>query len=337
MDEILLEKYGPVIENYDIKPQYLQEHGNVLKIYSGQQTFSLKKTTKARFSRALQSIETLHRKSYRKFVPFYRTVNGQLMVEHQNSVYYLMPWIPIEHHVGVSCQDVMTEAARLHLHTISYKKISENQFLSLYHQLKTEWEKRQHDFHTFLEACESKLYMSPYELFYCLHYHEILRLEGLAVERLDKWYLLMEEERDIREVLCHGYLSPDHLLKVTDRSYFINFERSFYGSPVYELTAFFRTALYENTSCAQEAIEWLQVYERHLRLLDKERELLKFHLLQANSVHCSIRAYVSNHHIDEIEHVKRLQRAIQQMRACDYFVNQMVHTEWTEEERPTFE
>lgn len=337
MDESLMKKYGPIIDNYEIKPQYLEEISSVLKIYSGQQTFSLKKTTKARFSKALQSIETLHQKSYRKFVPFYRTVNGQLMVEHENFVYYLMPWIPVEHYVGVSFQDVMTEAARLHLHTIKYKKVSENQFLSMYHQVKTEWEKRQHDFRTFLEVCESKLYMSPYELFYCLHYHEISRLEGLAIEQLDKWYSLMEAERDIREALCHGYLSPDHLLKATDRSYFINFERSFFGSPVYDLAAFFLAAFYENLNYTQEAIGWLQEYEQQLRFFDKERVFLKFHLLQANSVHRSIRAYVSNHQIEEIEHVKRLQRAIQQMRACDNFINQMIHIESTEAERPTFE
>ena len=228
----------PILKNYQVQPYFVEDHGNVKKIYSDKGTFALKKIVPTTGTDFIRHVHLLYQKGFNRIVPIYPTMDGRYAVLHEKALYYLMPWMSneVKEDRQHKHQQLFRELARLH--TLSAKDITVNKEERTEHYEKTIQllDKNQEFLDGFIDQCEKKTYMSPFELVYCLYYNEISQALRFSKTKFEEWYEKTKEEEKARMVITHGKLSSEHFL-YDDKGYgyFINFENARYGSPIHDL------------------------------------------------------------------------------------------------------
>jgi spore coat protein YsxE len=326
-DSYRLEALAPILNNYLVKPQFVEDFGTVQKIYSNKGTFALKKIDPTTGTDFIRHVHLLYQKGYNRIVPIYPTMDGRYAVLHQNNLYYLMPWMANEHKENREQKNhqLFRELARLH--TLSAKEIALNKEERTEHYEKTiqQHEKQQEFLDGFIDECEKKTYMSPFELLYCLYYNEISQALRFSKTKFEEWYEKTKEDEKARMVITHGKLSPEHFL-YDDKGYgfFINFENARYGSPIHDLLPYLSRALNTNPKRSDTAIDWVYHYFKYFPFKADEKLLFYSYLsLPIPIIQVAESYYRKSRPKNELKYVRQLQHRYWHLKNSEYVVMRM--------------
>lgn len=273
-----LRKVSPILKHYGIEPHFVEDIGRVQKVYSNKGVFALKKIDPRHGGDFVKYVQGLYQKGYNRIVPIFPTLDGRYAVLHENELYYLMPWL-LNEQTDVNNErhhQLFRELARLHTLSASEIKISKEDRSEHFETTLAEREKEQEFLEGFMEICEQREYLSPFELMFVLSYNDINQAVDYSIRKLKDWYENTKENEKVRIVTVHGKISTEHFLyDEKGYGYFSNFERAKEGSPLHDLLPYLSRTLKTFPKRAEDTIEWIYTYLKYFPL--KDDEMLLFH------------------------------------------------------------
>ncbi len=326
-----LNEVASILAHYAVEPYYVEDLGKIQKVYSNKGAFALKMIPPQLGTEFIRHIQTLYQKGYNRIVPIYPAMDGRYAVLHQNMLYYLMPWLeteakedPVERN-----KKLFRELARLHTlssHEVPIKKEDrkehyENTLLLL--------EKDEEFITGFLESSEKKIYMSPFELQFCLYYQEVKQAIQYSKQRLEVWYEKTKDQEKVRTVLIHGKFSPEHFL-FDDKGYgyFMNFENIKEGSPYQDILPYLHQTLKGLPKRSEECIEWLLIYYKYFPLKEEEKHLMLSYFTHPSAIIKVAKKYHKNQPgKKERKYSQQLQRKYWLLKNTEYVVMRLEEIE----------
>lgn len=273
----LLKKYTPILKPYAVEPHFIEEFTRMTKIYCSKGTFALKSIDPHKGSDFTKHVRTLYQKGYNRIVPIFPTTDGRYAVLYEQRLYYLMPWLPNDERENYfkKHQQMFRELARLHILSSKEVTIEKEDREEHYENTLLELEKEQELLEGFIEQCENKEYMSPFELMFCMYYHDTKQALTYSENKLKEWFEKTKEDEKARVSIIHGKVSPEHFLyDEKGYGYFINFENAKYGPPSHDLLPFLARSLKTQPKQNEDCIDWLYTYFNYYPL--REDEMLLF-------------------------------------------------------------
>lgn len=322
-----IQPYMRILKRYKIIPDYVEDFGKIKKVYTKNGIFALKQVqfNEEQRTQFMNTIQSLHGKGYRHVIPIYQTIKGNYLIRYNHKEYYVMPWIENNQaRYEDSYGDILKEAARLHALTEVKGPANQSNFQHFFDKSKIKIDKRKLDYERFIEKCERKIYMSPFELLFCTYFMQLIRMEDEALRHLENWFEAVKEKKQDRVAICHGNLSPGHLLyDESGHSYLINFERTYTASPIYDLHDFFKKLFYHYPQKAKLGPNLYMQYNRNNHLMEDEKLLLFYYLTQTENINQIIQRYQSHSSLSERKMTATLQRSIWKMQAAQTLVSQV--------------
>jgi len=330
-DSNRLESVLPILKNYHVEPYFVEDYGVVQKIYSNKGTFALKKVPPTIGTDFIRHVHLLYQKGFNRIVPIYPTMDGRYAVLHENNLYYLMPWMPNDQKEDREHKNLQLFRELARLHTLSAKEITVSHEERTEHYEKTiqQLEKHQEFLDGFIDECEKKTYMSPFELLYCLYYNEISQALRFSKSKFEEWYESTKENDKARMVITHGKLSSEHFL-FDDRGYgfFINFENARYGSPIHDLLPYLSRALNTSPKRNDTALDWVYHYFKYFPFKEDEKLLFNSYLaLPIPIMQVAESYYRKQGRKNEMKFVRQLQHRYWHLKNSEYIVMRMTEIE----------
>lgn len=323
-----LAELQPVLGDYQLDPYFVEDFGKLQKVYADKGTFALKKIPPKNGTDFIRHVQSLYQMGYNRIVPIYPTVDGRYAVLYNQYLYYLMPWMPNDEKENREKrhQQLFRELARMH--TLSAKEISIKKEERTEHYEKTmqQFEKNQEFLDGFIEECEQKVYMSPFELLFCLYYNEISQALRFSKGKFEEWYEAAKEQDKARMVINHGKISIEHFL-YDDRGYgyFSNFEKASYGSPIHDLLPFLARSLKTQPKRNDECIDWVLIYTKYFPFKPEEKLLFYSYLTYPVSIIQVVENYYRKpEKRNELKFVQQLQRQYWYLKNTEYITMRMV-------------
>ena len=163
--------------------------------------------------------------------------------------------------------DLINLVSLLHSKTFYYKEISNRKYENLYNDIKNNI--------LFIDNYYDNLFMeyinyeinSPSEYLFLRNYTLIYNACKYSLDKLDTWYLKVQNTNKQRVVLVHNNLRLDHMIKNSDE-YLISWDQYTYDSLVLDLIN-----LYKNEGENVSFIGVIDTYNRNFELLDEEKLL----------------------------------------------------------------
>lgn len=327
-DSNRLEAVAPILQQYQVEPHFIEDFGTIQKIYSNKGIFALKKISPACGTDFIRHVHFLYQKGFNRIVPIYPTMDGRYAVLHDHYLYYLMPWLANENRDPKSRQ-LFRELARLH--SLSAKEIMINKEERLEHYEKTiqQLEKHQEFLNGFIDVCERKTYMSPFELLFCLYYNEISQALRFSKAKFEEWYENTKENDKARMVVTHGKLSTDHFLfDERGYGYFINFENAAYGSPIHDLLPYISRTLNTSPRRSDDTIDLLYHYFKYFPFKEEEKQLFYSYLAYPIPLIQTVEKYYrKQRRKNELKYVRQLQQRYWHLKNTEYVVMRMTEIE----------
>lgn len=322
-----LKKMKPILKNYGIEPYFVEQMGNIQKVYSNNGVFALKKINPHHGIDFIRYVQSLYQKGYNRIVPIYPTLDGRYAVLYENELYYLMPWLsnkekgdPIERN-----HRLFRELARLHSLSAHEIKVSKEERKEHYEKTIENLEREEEFLEGYLEACERKIYMAPIELMFCSYYHDMSQALKFSKKKLTEWYEATKEQEKARVVIIHGKMANDHFI-YDDKGYgyFINFEQANIGSPFHDLLPFMAKSLRGFLKRPEEIIEWLYTYFKYFPLKEEEMHLFLSYLAHPGPViKTAERFFREGEKRNERKAVQKLQREYWLLKNAEYVVSRI--------------
>ncbi len=317
----------PLLRNYQIFPQRIKKKGNVYQIITRDYTYALKGMKNRPRLDLMRLFQWLNIQGFFQHVSilpdrygrYYQMVNG--------TIYYLMPWIQEnEERRSNKHRKMFSELAHLHLTTVKIIPVTDEMIQSHYENVRTRWQREEEFLLRFLEQCERKVYMSPFEWRYVLYYHEIRSAYQFAYVSLESWQEELLENKKARTCMVHGNLHPDHyLIDKRGYGYFINFEKSRTASPISDLLPYLARSLRTFPEPEGDEIAWLDAYQQTFQLTTAEKYLLQSYLAHPESIMNIIQAYQNkrrNNH--ELEYTKKIEQFYWSLKNRERFIRNMI-------------
>lgn len=318
-----LQQITPILRQYGVTPHFVESFGKVQRVYSDKGVFALKRITPTDGTDFIRHVQYLYQKGYNRIVPIFPTLDGRYAIMHQGSLYYLMPWLPneVKEDVDERQKQMFRELARLHTLSVREVSIDKEEKREHYENTVHEWEKENELLVGLLEQCESKWYMSPFELLFCLYYHDISQALRFSMDKLKQWFEKTKDDEKARAVISHGKLSTEHFI-LDDRGYgyFSNFEESRQGSPMHDLLPYLSRTLKTYPKKCEECIDWLYTYFKFFPLREDELNLFLSYFAHPGPFLRTVEDYYKNPHKHERKAVQRLQRHYWQLKNTEYIV-----------------
>ncbi|SFB16434.1 MULTISPECIES: spore coat protein YsxE [unclassified Bacillus (in: firmicutes)] len=330
-DSNRLNVVSPILENYSIEPYFVEEVGRVKKIYSNKGTFALKKIAPNVGTDFIRHVHFLFQKGFNRIVPIYPTLDGRYAVLHEKELYYLMPWLSNEEKENrhERHQQLFRELARLHTLSAKEVPIKKEERSEHYEQTVQLWEKDQEFLDGFMDDCEKRAYMSPFDLLFCLYYHEISQAARFSKARLDEWHEVTKEQEKARMVVNHGKVSTEHFL-YDDKGYgyFTNFENASHGSPIHDLLPFLARTLKTNPKKNEDCVEWIYTYFKYFPFKKDEKQLFLSYLAYPTPIIRTAQAYFQRQSPkNELKFVQQLQRQYWYLKNTEFVVMRIIEVE----------
>ncbi|WP_100405012.1 spore coat protein YsxE [Bacillus solitudinis] len=322
--------YKSLLFSYDLYPERIEDYGKVKKIHTRRGDFALKETSMkpAEADEFIQGIRKLMKLGFKQVVPILPTKFGEYTISTQTNSYYLMPWIEPVEYMGRETQEekLAAQIGVIHRLTVRTQEFSQEQVEQSYQQLLLQWERKRLDLQSFADAAEKKTYMSPFELTFLTHAHMLEQMAEVATVHLRAWYDSCLEKEKYRSVLCHGKLSRTHaLFNNENEPMLLNFERASLDTPARDLASFCRLSFPYAYWSEEEVLRWFMRYERHLPLLEEEKQLLCGYLNFPDPIVYSVEQYVNNRQtMSELQHVQRLEKRLTAMRKVQRLTQKLI-------------
>lgn len=316
-----------ILKEYLVRPKEIEKRGKVYKIDNGNERFALKKTNITGFQRMFQNLQFLYRRGFYRYVPILPAKNGNYAVYANGDLYYLMPWFA-DQRTEEKMNGMFRELGRLH--TISAKdwKIGKETVDNHYGRAREKWEAEAAFLERFLEQCENKWYMSPFEWTFVQYFHEFRKAYDYALRQLERWRNEMVQVGKIRSVLTHGKFSGDHFLfNSRGYGYFISMEKSRHASPLYDLLPFLLTSLGSYPKPCDDCLTWLTVYMKFFPLREGEKLLMKSYLAQPGYILHTLGTYRSKEIKREYSFTKQMQKHYWLLKNTEYVVMKLEEME----------
>lgn len=324
MDNVsLLHQIEPIVSQYGVKIHFLESFGRITRIYGDKGVFALKKITPQQGTDFFRNIQMLYQKGYNRIVPIYPTLDGRYAVLQNQSLYYLMPWLPNEEKEDRNArnQQLFRELARLH--TLSLKEVSidpkekEEHYQGIY----SLWEKETEFIEGYIDTCERVTYMAPTQLLFCLYFNDILQALNYSKRKLKDWFEKTKDETKARAVTIHGKISSEHFLyDERGYGYFINLEDSRQGAPIHDLLPFLSRLLNTFPKRCDECVDWLYVYFKFFPLKEEELQLLLSYFAHPGPVLRVVEEYYKSDQKNERVFVSKLQQQYWLLKNSEYIV-----------------
>ena len=234
-----------------------------------------------------------------------------------------MPWLANEEKGDYA--KLFRELARLHTTSAREIKVNTEERKSHYEKSIEELEREEEFLEGFIKECEKKIYMSPFELQFCMHYHTISHALSFSKRKLKEWYEETKENEKARIVIVHGNVADDHFLyDQKGYGYFINFEKSTIGSPIHDLLPFMVRSLRGYPKQAEDLIEWLYTYFKFFPLKEEEMLLFQSYLSQPSfMIKRTEGLFREGKNRNERKAVKKLQREYWLLKNIEYVVSRI--------------
>ncbi|PLS01319.1 spore coat protein YsxE [Neobacillus cucumis] len=326
-----VESVAPILNHYLVEPYFVEDYGIVQKVYSNKGTFALKKIPPTTGTDFIRHVHLLYQKGFNRIVPIYPTMDGRYAVLHENNLYYLMPWMTNGQKENRDHKNLELFRELARLHTLSAKEVTVSKEERTEHYEKTiqQLEKHQEFLDGFIDECEKKTYMSPFQLLYCLYYNEISQALRFSKAKFEEWYENTKDTEKARMVITHGKLSSEHFL-YDDRGYgfFINFENARYGSPIHDLLPYLSRSLNTRPTRNDTAIDWVYHYFKYFPYKEDEKLLFYSYLALPVPIMQVVESfYKKQGRKNEMKFVGKLQEQYWHLKNSEYVVMRMTEIE----------
>lgn len=326
----LIRELYPVLKPFDIKPIFIEKYGKVYRIYGDKGLFALKKISLNEGMDFIRHIQWLFQKGYYRTVPIYPTTDGRYAVLYNHHLYYLMPWLSneVKEDRFKQHQQMFRELARLHTLSLHEIPVHEEEKTAHYEKVIHEWEREKQFLEGFIEQCEEKIYMSPFELLFTQYFIEVFQALQFAENQLKEWYETSKEQKKARMVLVHGKISTEHYI-YDDRGYgyFLNFEKSRYASPLHDLLPFLERTLKGYPKQCNECVDWLYTYFQYFPLMEDELHLMLSYFAHPGKFIKLVEKYYRSKEINELKYVQKLQKQYWLIKNKEYIVMRILEIE----------
>ncbi len=333
-------KYQPLLNEYGIYAEYIEDLGVIKKIHSSQGILALKKTklTYPNLGEFENKIKFLQYKSNGFGVPIYRTSSGAIFVFDQgNAAYYLMPWLQENEDLDRNDHafQLFKTLGELHSNTTVNEKVTSEHINYYFENEKGKWDERKGILDDFVEWSENQHYMSPFELYFCTFYQEMIRVIDFAMRKLNDWKDVIKEKETYRNVFTHGKPSFNHYLyNIEGKGLFINFEKANHFPPIYDLLFFFNRSFKTYPTKTDDRFQWFQTYREHFNLNEEEISLFIAQLAYPENMYQVVNTYLKNKQSkSEMNHVQLLQRSYWQMKNIEGFLSSIIMYEEMKKEQ----
>lgn len=322
-DENKLRTVATLLKSYGLKPTFIESFGKIEKVYTNQGVYALKKINPHQGIDFIRYVQNLYQYGYNRIVPIYPTIDGRYGVLYEDELYYLMPWLANEEKGDYA--KLFRELARFHTISAREIKVNAEERKSHYEKSIEELEREEEFLEGFIKECEKKIYMSPFELQFCTHYHTISQALSFSKRKLKEWYEETKEKEKARIVIVHGNVADDHFLyDQKGYGYFINFEKSTIGSPIQDLLPFMVRSLRGYPKQAEDLIEWLYTYFKFFPLKEEEMLLFQSYLSQPSfMIQRTEGLFQEGKNRNERKAVKKLQREYWLLKNIEYVVSRI--------------
>ena len=333
MDIELRNRYEPIVRQYRLDTQHMEEHGSVMKIYTNQGPYALKKIKDRKLERNnfLHHIQYLKEKGFSNYVPIYHTTDGNYVLSDGTYSYYLMPWLERAEGNGEDNDQyhkMFQTLGTLHQKTVKEETYTEEDLEKHYTNISDRWENDGEILEEFLVESEAKWYMSPFELQYCTYYHHAMRAREFATKQLSEWHDAMKEKETTRTTFVHGNVSLNHFLFDYERNgYFISLEKSQFATPVQDIVSFYSRSLNTYPIARSDRFEWYQMYQKNFPFTKEEQILMFAYMTYPSHFIRQIQSYTkrrkSRNEENELRGVKSLQQSHWLISNTEYFLSQL--------------
>lgn len=330
MEKNRIDEVTPILLHYGIDPFFVETVGNVKKIYSNKGVFGLKALPKDKNTWFIKEVNSLSQKGFSRYVPIYPTRLGQYTVEHEDKLYYLMPWLTNEIREGhpSKYEQMFAEIGRLHSLSQEETVVKKESTKRIYENTLGLWEQDEKFLAYFLDKSEKTTYPSPYQLTFMLHYQDFKRAISFSKTKFEEWYEKAQNLEKVRTVLIHGKFSFDHFL-YDERGfgYFTNFEDTKRGSPIHDLLPIFFRALKTYPKRNEDCIKWFLHYEEKHPLRDYEKLLFLSYFSSPHEFVKQMISYDANPKKNERLEVEQLQKNIWYLKNTEYVIMRILEEE----------
>ena len=178
----------------------------------------------------------------------------------------------IEYDKSLKADDFVKLLSLLHAKT-SYFVDNDENYEKVFEELDTKIDNLTIYYTNMIDFVESKEYMSPSEYLISRNISIIFSALNYSKNKLKEWYDNEKKITKKRVVTLYNNVNLNNLLKSTDKTCLISFEKSITGSPIYDLIS-----LYNKYYLAIDFYSLLNRYENNFPLLQEEMDLLLVYL-----------------------------------------------------------
>ncbi|MCI1856668.1 MAG: spore coat protein YsxE [Sporolactobacillus sp.] len=305
MTDPFLMEINRILFHYDLYPRHIEPKGRLVKVETEAGRFALKRTklTTAQIG-GLKIAYTLAGRLVIDAVTPLPSKYGDLVVSDEQSDSYLLPWIDEtveEEDLPERYRRLFLKAGQLHRGTLREEEDAAKLYASAARSAsygKTVWEH-------FLDRAEHHTYPSPFE-------QAVLNTAAGYLGPLEQSIMFFsrgpsaeKESGGLRRALCHGRLSPLHLLIAGERAALTNFESC--GEDFFIIET---TALVEQASVMLEADaalwhELIRLYLSACPLTAAEEAFLRHRLLAPRAPVDLLDHYLRGRSDDEMAFLRR--------------------------------
>ncbi len=183
--------------------------------------------------------------------------------------YEVYPYIDNnEEPIEQKAQDLMYLISLLHSKTTFYREIDTDRIKEIYEGILDKANYLENYYNDLMGEIEREVYMSPSGYLIARNINIIFDSIYYVKNNIEKWYKLVENNKNIRNVFIHGNINLDHYRK-NDKPYLISFNKSRIDSPIYDLLSF-----YKNHYLNIPFEDLFKFYESKYPLKEEERLLL---------------------------------------------------------------
>ncbi|MEI4829468.1 spore coat protein YsxE [Bacillus sp. FJAT-53711] len=333
MDMELRDRYASILQLYQLAPEHIEEYGNVIKIYTSQGPYALKKLPPQKLERSnlMYYVQFLREKGFTNFAPIYHTKDGRHVLTDGEHSYYLMPWLGSAEGQGEENDQyhkMFQTLALMHRKTVREEEVTEEALQEHFDTISNRWEQDGVLLEQFLVESEAKWYMSPFELQYCTYFHQALRAHEFATKQFTEWHEAMKEKEKTRISFIHGNVSMKHFLFDYQRNgYFISLEDAQFATPVQDIVQFYSRSFNTYPIARNDRYEWYQIYQKNFAFTKEEKLLMFAYLAYPKTFIKQVHSYTNARNVrnetKELHDVKMLQQAHWLISNIEYFVAQL--------------